>query len=67
MALRLKLTDVGSYYPERASALHFKDAATPRVGHMIADVVNNLFIETQYFALNRPLTQFFNTFYSFYV
>ena len=48
MALRLELTDVGSHYPERASALHFKDAATPKVGHMIADVVFNLFIETRF-------------------
>ena len=34
----------GSHYPERASVLHFKDAAALRFDH--SDVVFDLFIET---------------------
>ena len=35
-----------SHYPERVSALDFKDAATLRLGH--SDVVFDLFIETRF-------------------
>ena len=35
-----------SYYRKRASALNFKDAATPRFDH--SDVVFDLFIETRF-------------------
>ena len=37
----LQVADTRSHYLERASALDFKDAATPRFGH--SDVVFDLF------------------------
>ena len=43
-----------SHYPERASALDFKDAAVPRIGH--SDAVFDLFRET--FVFNRILSNF---------
>ena len=50
---------------ERASALNFEDAATPRFGHN--DVVFDLFIESRFFTFNHPLIYFFETFLAFYV
>ena len=36
-----------THYPDKASALDFKDAASPRFGH--SDVVFDIFIETGFF------------------
>ena len=44
-----------SHYSERASALDFKDTSAPRFGH---SYVVDLFLETCFFAFNRPLIQF---------
>ena len=43
--LPISMIVVRSHYPDRASALGFKDTATPRFGH--SDVVFYLFIETR--------------------
>ena len=56
----IKTGVTSSHYPERASALDFKDATTPRFGH--SDVVFNLVIETNFFAFNRPFIQSFKIF-----
>ena len=50
-------------YPERASALDFEDAATPKFGH--GDVNLNLFTETRFYALNCLLYPIFSKHFSF--
>ena len=49
-----------SHYPERASALDFKDTSAPRFGH--SDVVFDLFLETRFLHLIALLSIFVNLF-----
>ena len=51
-----------SHYPERASALDFKDISAPRFGH--SNVVFDLFLETCFLHL-IALIQFLQTFLAF--
>ena len=53
---------ISSHDLEKASTSDFKDVA-PRFCH--SDVVFDIFIEIRFFALNRPLIQFFKTFLAF--
>ena len=55
-AVPVRIFNTRNHYPERASALDFENAATPRFGHK--NVVFDLFIETCFFLFNRSLIQF---------
>ena len=52
-----------SHYPERASALDFKDTSAPRFGH--SDVVFDLFLETRFLHLIALLSNFCKLFWLF--
>ena len=54
---------VRSHYPERASALDFKDTSAPRFGH--SDVVFDLFLETRFLHLIALLSNFCKLFLLF--
>ena len=54
---QIHMYSLESHYSERASALDFKDAATPRLGH--GDVVFDLFIEARFSHLIALLFNFF--------
>ena len=52
-----------SHYPERASALDFKDTSAPRFGH--SEVVFYLFLETRFLHLIALLSNFCKLFWLF--
>ena len=54
-----------SHYPERASALDFKDTSAPRFGH--SDVVFDLFLETRFSHLIALLSNFCKLFWPFWL
>ena len=52
-----------SHYPERASALDFKDTSAPRFGH--SDVVFDIFLETRFLHLIALLSNLCKLFWPF--
>ena len=58
-----QLAIMRSHYPDRASALEYKDAAASRFSH--SDVVFDLFIETCFFFHLITLLSNFSIFFSF--